>query len=233
MPRLTWRNLPLDERIRWLRYVLPPILAAIVIVYQLGVAQTLARDYGHVVHYGMEIAFYSLVGPVVTWITLAWVERRLLEQERLERQVQMHTQQLVSLTDASADAILSVDTRDLVASWNKGATRIFGYQEAEILGKPLSTLLPEAPNLRLMGGVQDYETAAHTKDGRKLSVGLTQTQLITSDENMPVSLIIMRDITARREREAILEEERARIARDLHDGVAQTLYFLALKADMA
>ncbi len=43
----------------------------------------------------------------------------------------------------------------------------------------------------------------------------------------------MRDITARRERAAILEEERARIARDLHDGAAQILYLLALKADMA
>jgi signal transduction histidine kinase len=43
----------------------------------------------------------------------------------------------------------------------------------------------------------------------------------------------MRDITARHERAAILEEERARIARDLHDGVAQVLYLLALKADMA
>ncbi len=43
----------------------------------------------------------------------------------------------------------------------------------------------------------------------------------------------MRDITARKEREAILAEERGRIARDLHDGVAQTLYFLALKGDMA
>jgi signal transduction histidine kinase len=41
----------------------------------------------------------------------------------------------------------------------------------------------------------------------------------------------MRDVTARREREAIVEEERARIARDLHDGVAQTLYFAALQAD--
>ena len=35
------------------------------------------------------------------------------------------------------------------------------------------------------------------------------------------------------EREAVRREERARIARDLHDGVAQTLYFMALKADMA
>jgi PAS domain S-box-containing protein len=225
--------LPLIERIRWLRYVLPPALAIIVIIYQLVVAQTLERNYGHMVHYGVEIGFYSLVGPVVTWITLVWVERRLSAQAQLERQVQVHTQQLASLTAASADAILSLDTKGHVASWNTGAERLFSYSEIAIVGKPLSILLPEATQLQQRGAVQRYETMAHSKDGRTISIDLTQTQLAPADEHMPATLIIMRDITARREREAILEEERARIARDLHDGVAQNLYFLALKADMA
>jgi PAS domain S-box-containing protein len=169
----------------------------------------------------------------VTWITLIWVERRLSAQVRLERQVQVHTQQLASLTAASADAILSLDTRGQVASWNRGAQRLFGYSETAIVGRPLSVLLPEAPQLQQKGTVPRYETVAHSQDGRTISVDLTQTQLAAADENMPATLIIMRDITARREREAILEEERARIARDLHDGVAQNLIFLALKADMA
>lgn len=120
-----WQRLSLIERIRWLRLLLPPLLAVWVITYQLGFAQTLQTMYGHVVHYGVEIAFYSLAGPAVTWVTLTWVERKLQEKEALERQVQ----------------------------------------------------------------------------------------------------------AAQQEKTAVLEEERARIARDLHDGVAQTLYFLALKAD--
>ena len=41
------------------------------------------------------------------------------------------------------------------------------------------------------------------------------------------------DMTARKERESTLEEERARIARDLHDGPAQDLYVLAPRADMS
>lgn len=123
---MAWNQRPLLERIRWLRFILPPLLALWVVTYQLAFAQPLEAAYGHTVHYGVEIAFYSLAGPMVTWLTLTWVEHRVREKELLEAQVKQ----------------------------------------------------------------------------------------------------------VARERAAVLEEERARIARDLHDGVAQTLYFLALKADM-
>ena len=123
---LNWQRLSLIERIHWLRKLLPPFLAIWVVTYQLGFAQALEVAYGHVVHYGVEIAFYSLAGPIVTWITLVWVERNLQEKELLTHQVQ----------------------------------------------------------------------------------------------------------AAQQEKTAVLEEDRARIARDLHDSVAQTLYFLALKSDL-
>jgi PAS domain S-box-containing protein len=141
------------------------------------------------------------------------------------------------LTAASADAILSLDGNGRITSWNRGAERLFGYAAEEVVGQLLSTLLPDATALskRLHhdGVVQNFETTALRCDGRKITVELTQTLLADDVAKIPSSLLIMRDVTARRERAAIIEEERARIARDLHDGVAQTLYFLALKADMA
>ncbi len=237
MTRISWHRLSLIERIRLLRYLLPPVLALVVILYQLGVAQALQRNYGHTVHYSVEIGFYSLVGPVATLLTLIWVERRLQEKEQLERQVQAHAQQLASLTALSTDAILTLDEQGGITSWNQGAERMLNYPAASIIGQPLARFLPEADNLavrmRQQGVVTNFETAAVTRGGRTLTVELTQTRLVEAQDEAPVSLIIMRDVTARRERETILEEERARIARDLHDGVAQMLYFLALKADMA
>lgn len=232
-----WQHLPLLTRIRHLRYILPPVLVLLVIGYQLGIARGLESAYGHLIHYGVEIAFYSLAGPVVTWLTLVWVEHRLTEKETLEKEVRAREQHLASLTAASADAILSLDGNGRITSWNRGAERLFGYAVEEIVGQLLSTLLPDATTLskRLQhdGVVQNFETTALRCDGRKITVELTQTLLADDVAKIPSSLLIMRDVTARRERAAIIEEERARIARDLHDGVAQTLYFLALKADMA
>lgn len=231
-----WYQLSLLERIRRLRYVLPPALVLLVVIYQLGIARPLSL-YSHTLHYGIEIAFYSLAGPIVTWLTLVWVESRMVEKEALERQVRRREQHLASLADASADAILSLDRAGHIASWNRGAERLFGYAAEQIVGQSLSRLLPDAATLlervQQEGVVQNFETIALAPNGRPMTVELTHT-LLSDDpaENLTSSLIV-RDITIRRERNAIVEEERARIARDLHDSVAQILYLLALKADMA
>ena len=233
MSRLSWQQLTLVERVRWLRYLLPPVLVIVVAFYQLGVAQWLSDTYGHPVHYGFEIAFYSFAGPLATWLTLAWVERSLREKEALEREVRARTRQLASLTEASADAILSLDKSGCITSWNRGAERMLGYPADRAVGAKLDLFLADTAALaarrQSLGTVENYDAEARTRDGRLLNVNLTETTL--ERDGGSASLLIMRDVTARREREAIVEEERARIARDLHDGVAQTLYFTALQAD--
>ncbi|MBW8009618.1 MAG: PAS domain S-box protein [Chloroflexi bacterium] len=232
-----WRKSPLVERIQLLRYILPFTIAIVVIIYQLMIARTLADRYGHFVHYSVEIAFYSFFGPVVSWITLVWIEKSILEKEALENQVRTQTQQIANLASASMDAIISLDSHGRIVSWNRGAQRIFGYSAMEINGQQVDRLLLDASQLeerlQRVGLVQNFETKALAHDGRSVMVALTLSRLEDPNKiNVPSTLLIMRDITARKEREAILEEERGRISRDLHDGIAQTLYFLALKADM-
>ncbi|MBF0421480.1 MAG: PAS domain S-box protein [Magnetococcales bacterium] len=48
-----------------------------------------------------------------------------------------------SLTHAAVDAIISVDENGNVSSWNRGAERIFGYSEQEMMGKSITRLIPE------------------------------------------------------------------------------------------
>lgn len=215
----------LVEQVRRLRIVLPPVIILIVVSYQLGVAQQISQVYGPTVHYAVEISFYSLIGPAVTWLALGWVERQLRTSALLARQI-------ASLADASADAILSVDRNGVIQSWNRGATEMLGYDKPQILGQNLQRILPQQAGSIVADNhehnVHRLEAYAVDSHGQTHAVDLTVTR---STEPEVASLIIMRDITARRERESIIEEERARIARDLHDDVAQTLYYMALTAD--
>lgn len=239
----TWRKMPLADRIKWLQWRLPLVLIVIVILYQLGPARFVQQRFGHLIHYTIEIGFYSLVGPVVTWGTLAWISRWLEEKEAVEQQARQRERYLASITEASADAIISLDNDWRIRSWNRGAEAIFDYAADEIVGQPFRSLMADqsgaggeiaclSTGLRRHGVVRDYELMCRTKAGRRIVVELTQTQLLNDTGQVAGTSAILRDITQRKEREEIVNEERARIARDLHDGLAQNLYFLALKTDL-
>ncbi len=239
----TWRKMPLAERIRWLQWRLPLALIAVVILYQLGPARLVQEQFGHMVHYSIEIAFYSLVGPIVTWITLTWIGRWLAEKEAIEQQARERERYLASITEASADAIISLDPHWRIRSWNRGAETMFGYTAEEILGQPFRVLLVDqaqaegeiaclSAGLQQRGFVRDYELVCRTKEGQRVIVELTQTQLVDDAGQVVGTSAILRNITQRKEAEEIVNEERARIARDLHDGLAQNLFFLALKTDL-
>lgn len=48
-----------------------------------------------------------------------------------------------SVTQSASDAIVSADAEGRIISWNRGARAIFGYQDDEIIGKPVTTLMPD------------------------------------------------------------------------------------------
>jgi PAS domain S-box-containing protein len=60
-------------------------------------------------------------------------ERRRIEELRF---------QLAAIVDSSADAIIGKSLDGTIRTWNKGAERVFGYAAEEVIGKPISLLLP-------------------------------------------------------------------------------------------
>jgi PAS domain S-box-containing protein len=237
-----WQNTPIVQRIRTLRWVMPLVIVAVVVVYQLGLASYVQNAFNPTAHFLVEIAFYSVAGPVVTWLTLKRIGQWLGEKEEAERAARSHERYLASITGASADAILSLDTTGVIRSWNRGAGIIFGYTADEIIGEPLTRLFPsdlgprdeemrQAQRADAEGVLRHYETERIARDGRRVVVDITRTPLRDDNGRVVGTSVIMRDITQRKTQEAIVEEERARIARDLHDGLAQNLYFLGLKLD--
>ena len=98
------------------------------------------------------------------------------------KQLEARNQRLAALVDSSGDAIVSMDLHGRITSWNRGAERLYGYSVEEMIGEPISTLMPhevedEAQALgdRLRRGeeIPRFETIRLRKDGSKVNISLT------------------------------------------------------------
>jgi PAS domain S-box-containing protein len=112
--------------------------------------------------------------------------------------------QLASIVDSSDDAIVSKDLDGVIVSWNKGAERIFGYSADEVVGKPITVLMPPdrqdeestiLEHIRRGERIDHYETKRRHKDGRLLDISLTVSPVKDEDGRVVGASKVARDIT--------------------------------------
>ncbi len=122
----------------------------------------------------------------------------------------------------TADAILSMDTNNIIRSWNKGAERIYGYKRKEIIGKPMAILFPPdriheldimARIVREKGHIKNMETERLRNDGRRAAVSITRTPVFDDSNNLIGYTAVVSDITERKkmERQLIRTEKMASV----------------------
>jgi PAS domain S-box-containing protein len=137
------------------------------------------------------------------------------------RQAELNRQRLAAIVQSSEDAIISQDLEGRITSWNPAAERLYGYRAEEIVGSPVSVLLPpendeELPQIleRIKRGeqIEHYETIRRHKDGRLLAVSLSISPIHNADGEVVGASKIARDIHARRQAEAALQESRERLS---------------------
>jgi two-component system, chemotaxis family, CheB/CheR fusion protein len=130
-------------------------------------------------------------------------------------------QRLASIVESSDDAIVSKDFDGIITSWNAGATRIFGYTADEVIGKPITVLMPPdrySEEAEIIGRIRrgeridHYETIRQRKDGRLLDISLTVSPMRNSEGRIIGASKIARDITERKQAEA----RRVLLTRELH-----------------
>jgi PAS domain S-box-containing protein len=113
---------------------------------------------------------------------------------------------LKSLIDNSADAIITSDTEGIITSWNKGAEKIYGYPEEEVLGKFLPMVPPFLieeekkfiEKIKQKETLRNIETIRQTKDGRLIEVSLTLSPILDSSGEVTGISGISRDITEKK-----------------------------------
>jgi PAS domain S-box-containing protein len=139
------------------------------------------------------------------------------------RRAEAEMQRLASIVQLSSDAIVSVTLDRRVASWNRGAEKLYGYSAAEMLGRTVHDTIPphraaEAQSLveRVLRGerVDILETERLRKDGTIVAVALGVSPVIDPSGAIVGIASIARDITELKRVEAALirAKEEAEIA---------------------
>jgi PAS domain S-box-containing protein len=132
-----------------------------------------------------------------------------LEQQGANERLQEANERLRSVVDYVVDAIVTIDERGTIASWNRSAERIFGYSSEEMIGDNISRLMPEPyrsdhdSHLATYGqtgiakvvGV-NREMIAQRKDGTVFPIDLAVSEYVLQGKRLFTGII--RDITERK-----------------------------------
>jgi PAS domain S-box-containing protein len=119
---------------------------------------------------------------------------------------------IAAIIESSDDAIVSTNLDDVITSWNGGAERLYGYRAEEMIGRPLTSLLPDDRQdegrrilelIRRDEHVRSYETVRRHKDGNPVEVSLTVSPIRDAHGRIVGSSKIARDISERRRAERI------------------------------
>ena len=120
-----------------------------------------------------------------------------------------------AIVESSEDAIASATLDGIIVSWNAGAQHMYGYTEAEAVGKPITMLLPpELPDeankiletMKAGSRIEQFETVRVTKTGKRINVSLSISPIKDSSGRIVGISGIALDITERKLAEEGLRE---------------------------
>jgi PAS domain S-box-containing protein len=179
-------------------------------------------------------------------VRLAFAEKMAREKVQwqiTEQQLRESEARSRSILETTVDAIITIDTRGTIKSFNKTAEKLFQYQSTEVIGKNVKVLMPDPYKAEHDDYMDHYLETGERKiigigrevTGRRKDGSTFPMYLAVSEVKLPNQHIftgIVRDISEQRRLEQevlrISEHERQRIGQDLHDGLGQMLTGIGL-----
>jgi PAS domain S-box-containing protein len=146
------------------------------------------------------------------------LEGEIAERQGAEAALRESEERYRHIINAAADAIISIDEAGLVCEFNRAAEQIFGFRQPEVLGKPLTAIIPERLRAQHMAGLQRYlatgqrhlprwqniELPGLTKDGREFPLEVSFSLLEAGEKKFLTG--VLRDITERKRTEVELQQ---------------------------
>jgi PAS domain S-box-containing protein len=127
--------------------------------------------------------------------------------EAVLRENQQRLNWLVSIVESSDDAIVSKNLDGIITSWNRGAERIFGYTAEEVIGQPITIVIPHdrqdeertiLTRIRRGERIEHFETVRQHKNGNLIVVSLSVSPVKNAEGKIAGASKIARDITAQK-----------------------------------
>jgi PAS domain S-box-containing protein len=132
--------------------------------------------------------------------------RDITERKEAEKRLSYYA----AIVESTEDAIVGKTLAGVITSWNRGAETLFGYSREEIVGKPITTLLPpdrlgeEEAIIQTIGqghSIERFETVRRHKDGHLIDVSVTISPIRAADGKIIGASKVARDITDRKRAE--------------------------------
>jgi diguanylate cyclase (GGDEF)-like protein/PAS domain S-box-containing protein len=158
-----------------------------------------------------EVQFVTAIADTLAGVIL---------RERTSTALKESEQRFRAITDTARDAIITIDTSGKIVSWNRGAESIFGYAHDEIIGQPLTIIMPVRYRKLHEEAVEHWSKSGTTrhsgtpmeifglcKDGTEIALEILLSNWNIEDRSHVTGIV--RDISKRKDAEARLRQAEA------------------------